>query len=327
MTFNVAHRRWPRGAADPAGPPRRRLRATTTIKRPTSAHPEQSGRRRDAADRRSSRKATAAARPLGRGRPLDLFAGGDHAALADRSACQHRAGLVLRHAERSGGIRRCNAVDRHHRVAADPDPDRLAANAPRLPVGPHAPTGKVGGQATHFVFYLLMLGLPLSGWSMVRQPTDQGAPTVLYGVIPGRPCLFRLDRTSVMTRKPSTTHERCWAGSPTPPSFCCRCGGAQTSHRPRRPVACCRSRGVHPHEPCCVCAIAALAPNRARRACDLDGGQGDVAPDFVTVSGRLPAGLRAGTRRSTDPERLRPPTWRHHRRHRRDRQRRSRRKL
>jgi cytochrome b561 len=44
---------------------------------------------------------------------------------------------------------------------------------------------KWAARATHFVFYLLMLGLPLSGWAMVSaSPLIRVHPTVLYGVIP-----------------------------------------------------------------------------------------------------------------------------------------------
>jgi cytochrome b561 len=40
-------------------------------------------------------------------------------------------------------------------------------------------------KATHLVFYLLMLGLPLSGWAMVSaSPLIKVHPTVLFGVIP-----------------------------------------------------------------------------------------------------------------------------------------------
>jgi cytochrome b561 len=40
-------------------------------------------------------------------------------------------------------------------------------------------------KGTHFVFYLLMLGLPLTGWAMVSaSPLIKVHPTVLYGVIP-----------------------------------------------------------------------------------------------------------------------------------------------
>jgi cytochrome b561 len=42
-----------------------------------------------------------------------------------------------------------------------------------------------GARASHFVFYLLMLGLPLSGWAMVSASRlIKLHPTVLYGVIP-----------------------------------------------------------------------------------------------------------------------------------------------
>jgi cytochrome b561 len=61
---------------------------------------------------------------------------------------------------------------------------RLLHRAPTLPE--HMPTWeKWAAKATHFVFYLLMLGLPLSGWAMVSaSPLIKVHPTVLYGVIP-----------------------------------------------------------------------------------------------------------------------------------------------
>ncbi|HLY80640.1 MAG TPA: cytochrome b [Caulobacteraceae bacterium] len=61
---------------------------------------------------------------------------------------------------------------------------RLIHPAPTLP--DHMPTWeKWAAQATHFVFYLLMLGLPLSGWAMVSaSPLIKVHPTMLYGVIP-----------------------------------------------------------------------------------------------------------------------------------------------
>jgi cytochrome b561 len=38
---------------------------------------------------------------------------------------------------------------------------------------------------SHFVFYVLMLGLPLSGWAMVSaSPLIKAHPTVLFGVVP-----------------------------------------------------------------------------------------------------------------------------------------------
>ena len=44
---------------------------------------------------------------------------------------------------------------------------------------------KLGARISHFVFYGLMLGLPLSGWAMVSaSPLTAVHPTVLYGVVP-----------------------------------------------------------------------------------------------------------------------------------------------
>ena len=61
---------------------------------------------------------------------------------------------------------------------------RLIHPAPSLP--DHMPTWeRWAAKATHFVFYLLMLGLPLSGWAMVSaSPLIKVHPTVLYGVVP-----------------------------------------------------------------------------------------------------------------------------------------------
>jgi cytochrome b561 len=61
---------------------------------------------------------------------------------------------------------------------------RLISPPPPLP-----PTVKGwerwAAQATHLVFYLLMLGLPLTGWAFVSaSPLIKVHPTVLYGVIP-----------------------------------------------------------------------------------------------------------------------------------------------
>jgi cytochrome b561 len=40
-------------------------------------------------------------------------------------------------------------------------------------------------RATHYIFYLLMLGMPLSGWAMVSaSPLIKVHPTVLYGLVP-----------------------------------------------------------------------------------------------------------------------------------------------
>jgi len=60
---------------------------------------------------------------------------------------------------------------------------RLTHAAPALPA--HMPTWeRWAARATHFVFYLLMLGLPLSGWAMVSaSPLIRVHPTVLYGVV------------------------------------------------------------------------------------------------------------------------------------------------
>src|SRR5580658_6842815 len=44
---------------------------------------------------------------------------------------------------------------------------------------------KGAAKANHLLFYLLMLGMPLSGWAMVSaSPLIRVHPTVLYGVVP-----------------------------------------------------------------------------------------------------------------------------------------------
>ena len=61
---------------------------------------------------------------------------------------------------------------------------RLTHAAPPLPDTMRT-WEKWAAKATHFVFYLLLLGLPLSGWAMVSaSPLIKVHPTMLYGVIP-----------------------------------------------------------------------------------------------------------------------------------------------
>ena len=61
---------------------------------------------------------------------------------------------------------------------------RLTHAAPPLPDTMQT-WEKWAAKATHFVFYLLLLGLPLSGWAMVSaSPLIKVHPTVLYGVVP-----------------------------------------------------------------------------------------------------------------------------------------------
>ena len=60
---------------------------------------------------------------------------------------------------------------------------RLTHRAPPLPAEMKG-WERWAARATHFVFYLLMLGMPLSGWAMVSaSPLIKVHPTVLYGVI------------------------------------------------------------------------------------------------------------------------------------------------
>jgi cytochrome b561 len=61
---------------------------------------------------------------------------------------------------------------------------RLTHAAPPLPAAMHT-WEKWAAKATHFVFYVLMLGLPLSGWAMVSaSPLIKVHPTVLFWTIP-----------------------------------------------------------------------------------------------------------------------------------------------
>lgn len=58
---------------------------------------------------------------------------------------------------------------------------RLANPTPRLPSGMPA-WERAGAHASHFVLYLLMFAIPLSGWLMVSA-SPWSIPTVLYGVL------------------------------------------------------------------------------------------------------------------------------------------------
>jgi cytochrome b561 len=61
---------------------------------------------------------------------------------------------------------------------------RLVNRPPPLP-GSLRPWERWAAKATHVLFYVLMLGMPLSGWAMVSaSPLIKVHPTVLYGVIP-----------------------------------------------------------------------------------------------------------------------------------------------
>ena len=61
---------------------------------------------------------------------------------------------------------------------------RLTHAAPPLPDTMQV-WEKWAAKATHFAFYLLMLGMPLSGWAMVSSsPLIKVHPTVLYWTIP-----------------------------------------------------------------------------------------------------------------------------------------------
>ena len=61
---------------------------------------------------------------------------------------------------------------------------RLGHRPPPLP--DHMATWeRWAARGTHYLFYFLMLGMPLSGWAMVSaSPLIKVHPTVLYGVVP-----------------------------------------------------------------------------------------------------------------------------------------------
>lgn len=59
---------------------------------------------------------------------------------------------------------------------------RLANPPPPLPASLKA-WEKTASQAVHWGFYLIMIGLPLTGWIMVSA-SMRSLPTVLYGVVP-----------------------------------------------------------------------------------------------------------------------------------------------
>jgi cytochrome b561 len=61
---------------------------------------------------------------------------------------------------------------------------RLVNRPPPLPPT-LAPWERWGARISHALFYVIMLGMPLSGWAMVSaSPLIRVHPTVLYGVIP-----------------------------------------------------------------------------------------------------------------------------------------------
>jgi cytochrome b561 len=61
---------------------------------------------------------------------------------------------------------------------------RFTSRPPPLPAT-MKPWERWAARTTHFVFYGLMLGMPLSGWAMVSaSPLIKVHPTVLYGVVP-----------------------------------------------------------------------------------------------------------------------------------------------
>lgn len=57
---------------------------------------------------------------------------------------------------------------------------RLTHRAPPLPEGLSA-VERFGAKATHLLFYVLMLGMPLAGWAMVSA-SKFGLPTIVFGL-------------------------------------------------------------------------------------------------------------------------------------------------
>lgn len=71
---------------------------------------------------------------------------------------------------------------------------RLANATPGLPAG-MKPHERVAAHASHFLFYALMLGMPLTGWLMVSTSVELGSiPTVYFGLfeIPHLPVVSEL---------------------------------------------------------------------------------------------------------------------------------------
>ena len=58
---------------------------------------------------------------------------------------------------------------------------RLTHRPPPLPAMP--PLEKAAAEGTHWLLYILMLAIPLSGWALVSV-SPFNLPTVLYGVLP-----------------------------------------------------------------------------------------------------------------------------------------------
>jgi len=59
---------------------------------------------------------------------------------------------------------------------------RLTHHAPPLPAGMPG-WEKFAARATHVLFYILIIGMPLVGWGMVSA-SPLGLPTYLYGIVP-----------------------------------------------------------------------------------------------------------------------------------------------
>jgi len=83
---------------------------------------------------------------------------------------------------------------------------RLAHPVPALPPGMPA-WEKLAAHTTHFLFYILMIGMPLLGWVMVST-SRLGIPTMLYGVIPwpNLPVLPTLDNKQAIGHVAAQMH-------------------------------------------------------------------------------------------------------------------------
>jgi cytochrome b561 len=75
---------------------------------------------------------------------------------------------------------------------------RFTVRPPPLP-GTMRPWERWAAKATHLLFYVIMLGLPLSGWAMTSASSHYALhPTVLYGVLPWPQLPFsHLDRDTL----------------------------------------------------------------------------------------------------------------------------------
>ncbi|MGE3624068.1 MAG: cytochrome b [Bdellovibrionales bacterium] len=80
---------------------------------------------------------------------------------------------------------------------------------PRPPYPAHMPEWeKMAARATHFIFYVLIIGMPLTGWAMVSS-SSFALPTMLYGYIewPHMPILPALENKKEISHLFGEAHE------------------------------------------------------------------------------------------------------------------------